>query len=44
MVSSATSVTVTSLLGLLVDRQELDTSFVAAALGFAALSLFAYVA
>jgi predicted MFS family arabinose efflux permease len=44
MVSSATSVTVTSLLGLLVDRQGLDTAFVAAALGFAALSLLAYVA
>ena len=44
MVSSATSVAVTPLLGLLVDRRGLDTAFLVAALGLATLTLLAYLA
>ena len=43
MASSATSVAVTPLLGLLVDRQGLDTGLVVASLGLAVLSLLAYL-
>ena len=43
MVASAISVTITPLLGLLVDRRGLDTAFVTAGVGFAALSLLAYL-
>jgi len=44
MFASATSVTITPLLGLLVDRRGLDTAFIVAAIGFTALSLVAYLA
>jgi MFS family permease len=44
MFASATSVAVTPLLGLLVDRRGLDTAFIVAGLSFAALSLVAYLA
>jgi MFS family permease len=44
MIASATSVVITPLLGLLVDRRGLDTAFVTAGAGLAALSLLAYLA
>ena len=44
MASSATSVAVTPLLGLLVDREGLDSALIVASLGLAALALIAYLA